>query len=141
MPSLKDNLTALGFDFGLRRIGVAVGQGVTGTAEALAPLLAKDGTPDWTQLSDVIEQWGPDALVVGIPFNMDGTKQKITFAAENFAKELKERYKLTVYEVDERLSTVEARSQLFEEGGSKKIRSSSVDSYVAKLLLEQWFSE
>lgn len=131
----------LGFDFGMKRIGVAVGQTVTRTARPLSTLTAKEGTPDWGQVSKIIEHWHPDAIVVGIPLNMDGTEQKITQNARKFAEHLRTRYDLPVFEMDERLSTKDARERLFNEGGYKALQDGQVDAVAAQLILQNWISD
>ncbi|HSW69155.1 MAG TPA: Holliday junction resolvase RuvX [Gammaproteobacteria bacterium] len=130
----------LGFDFGLKRIGVAVGQTVTETARPLLTLKASSGAPDWNSLQKLIKTWQPDALIVGIPLNMDGSEQAITEAARQFARQLKERFKLPVYEMDERLSTKDARERLFSEGGYKALQKAQVDSVAAQLILQNWLT-
>lgn len=131
----------LGFDFGMKRIGVAVGQTVTQTARALTTLSAKQGIPSWDSLNKLIKTWQPDALVVGIPLNMDGTKQPLTDAAQQFADTLKERYGLAVYGMDERLSTKDARERLFTEGGYKALQNGQVDRIAAQLILQNWLTQ
>lgn len=84
----------IGFDFGMKRIGVAVGQTVTKTARPLDTIQAKEGVPNWHALSKLIKKWLPDALVVGIPLNMDGTDQPISLHAREFAKSLHERFQI-----------------------------------------------
>jgi putative Holliday junction resolvase len=128
----------LGFDFGYKRIGVAVGQQLTGSASPLITLAAKQGVPDWNAVQKLISQWKPEALIVGIPTCIDGSELYTTSAARRFAKQLKKNTSLQVHLVDERLSTVEARSQLFEQGGYHKIKNSEVDSIAACVILEQW---
>jgi putative holliday junction resolvase len=138
MPSKHKIL--LGFDFGTKRIGIAVGQTVTQTARPLDTISAKDGEPNWQSIEKLIKKWLPDALVVGIPLNMDGTEQRITSAARNFAKQLYERYSLPVYEMDERLTTKDARERLFNEGGFKALQDGQVDRIAAQLILQNWFA-
>lgn len=92
----------------------------------------------WDYISRLIDRWHPDAFVVGIPLNMDGTKQPITKKAKNFAKELESRYDLPTHQVDERLTTVEAKQMLFELGGYKALKTISIDSFAAKIILESW---
>ncbi len=133
--------TVLGFDFGMKRIGVAVGNQVTLSAKPLSPLKAKDGVPSWDLLQKMIREWQPEALIVGVPVHIDGGEQAITFAAKKFAKKLNARYQLPVFPVDERLTTVEARQMLFDEGGYKKLSEVSIDSHAAKLIVEQWLAE
>ena len=130
--------TVLGFDFGMKRIGVAVGQTVTRTANPLLILSAHQGEPDWNEIEKLIHHWKPMALIVGRPLNMDGSTQSITDAAEHFANQLKSRYGLPVYEVDERLSSVEARSNMFEQGGYRALHKKRVDSVAAQIILQDW---
>ncbi len=131
----------LGFDFGMRNIGVAVGQHLTKSASPLPPLLADHGQPNWDDITALINEWRPQALVVGVPLKMDNSEQRITAAARSFAKQLTDRYHLPAYEVDERLSTKEARQQIFAAGGYKALQKISIDSIAAKIILEQWLSE
>lgn len=128
----------LGFDFGYRRIGVAVGQKITCSARPLSTLDAKLGSPNWDAVQKIIKEWRPQALIVGLPTCIDNTEQYTTEAARNFAQQLSQRFSLPVHLVDERLSTVEARAQLFAEGGYRKIVESQVDSFAACVILEQW---
>lgn len=131
----------LAFDFGMKRIGVAVGQSVTETARPLITLSAKDGQPDWDSLTPLIKKWRPDAFVVGIPLNMDGTEQAITQEARLFANALKDQYNLPVFEMDERLTTKDARERLFNEGGYKALQSGQIDQVAAQIILQNWFAE
>ena len=85
----------LGFDFGLKRIGVAVGQTVTHSARGLTVLQAQDGKANDNEIAQLIQQWQPDALLVGIPLNMDGTEQSITHRARQFANELEKKFNQT----------------------------------------------
>jgi putative pre-16S rRNA nuclease len=127
---------ALAFDFGLRRIGVAVGQTITQSANPLTVLLAEKGEPDWQQVSQLISQWRPTALVVGLPYQMEGGEQAISFAARQFARKLKAQFNLPVHLVDERLTTQEAKRQLQASG--VKLKDTAIDSFAAKLILESW---
>lgn len=131
----------LGFDFGLKRIGVAVAQTVTKTARPLCMVPANAGEPRWDELDKIIKTWRPDKLIVGIPLNMDGTEQPITKNAKKFADALRERYKIPVYGIDERLTTKEAREQTFATGGYKALQKKQIDSVAAQLILETWFMQ
>lgn len=126
----------LGFDFGMRKIGVAVGQLITKTANPLTILSATDGVPDWAQIKTLIASWNADALVVGIPLNMDGTEQPLTKSAKRFANKLKHQFQLPVFLADERLTTVEAKREL-----KKSKKNQRMDSYAAKIILESWLQE
>nr|WP_310616023.1 Holliday junction resolvase RuvX [Pantoea cypripedii] len=131
--------TLLGFDFGTKSIGVAVGQQLTGTARALTALKAQDGTPDWSQIERLLKEWQPDYVVVGLPLNMDGTEQELTVRARKFANRLHGRFGVRVELQDERLSTVEARAGLFERGGYRALQKGRVDAQSAVIILEDWF--
>ena len=127
---------ALAFDFGLRRIGVAVGQTITQSANPLPVLLAEKGEPDWQLVVQLIAQWHPTVLIVGLPYKMEGGEQAISFAARKFAQKLKTQFNLPVHLVDERFTTREAKSQLRSSG--VKLNDVSTDSFAAKLILESW---
>lgn len=129
----------LGFDFGMKRIGVAVGQTITHSAQALTILAARDGIPDWSQVLQLVTSWRADGLVVGIPFNMDGTEQHTTHAARKFAQRLATHTALPIYTVDERLTTVTAKALLSEHTQRKP--PAEIDSYAAKLILESWLRQ
>lgn len=134
------NKRVLGFDFGMKRIGVAVGQTISMQASTLKTLKAKDGVPNWQELESLIKEWQPHELVVGLPLNLDGSMQQITFAAKKYAKKLRARYDLVVHEEDERLSTVEARAMLFDEGGYQALKKAEVDSLAAVVITQQWLN-
>ncbi len=132
------NRTLLGFDFGMKSIGVAVGQEITGTAQPLAALKARDGIPNWDLVAAVFEEWQPNLVVVGLPLNMDGTEQQVTHSARKFANRLHSRYGVTVETCDERLTTADAKARLFELGGFKKLDKQKIDSTSACLILQSW---
>ncbi len=131
----------MAFDFGTTKIGVATGQTLTQTAQPLPPLAAISGQPDWKVLEKLIKEWRPQALVVGLPLNMDGSEQEVTLQAKKFAGRLQGRFGLPVIEHDERLTTVDARSEIFEREGLKGIKSRSIDSLAACLILESWLQQ
>jgi len=132
----------LAFDYGLRRIGVAVGNTLTRTAEPLTTLPARDGLPDWTALEACVHEWRPGLLVVGIPYNVDGTAGSLTEPALGFAGELRRRFGLEVVELDERLTSREAEAALRVRRRSgtmtRRVRRGDVDKEAACVLLRQW---
>lgn len=130
--------TFLGFDFGSKRIGVAVGQELTRTARALVTLNNRNGAPDWEAISQLIEQWQPAALVVGLPLNLDGTDHEVTRLASRFGNRLRGRYNLPVYTMDERLSSAEAEAQLAEQG---RYDMADVDKVAAQIILQGWLEQ
>lgn len=129
--------TLLGFDYGKKAIGVAVGQTLTATATPLGSVRVQGTKPEWRSISQLIKVWEPDALVVGIPLNMDGTEQPTTHSARCFKRELERRFHLPVYIADERLSTREARQRL----GSRGQMQVDDDPVAAQIILETWFSD
>lgn len=102
------NTRVIGFDYGLKRIGVAMGNTQTGTSEGLATVRAKDGLPDWSVVENLIGRWLPSLLVVGLPLNMDGSEGAMAGKARKFGQLIRRRFDLEVVFVDERLSTVHA---------------------------------
>lgn len=130
--------TYLTFDFGTKSIGVAVGQTITGTAQPLAAIKAKDGIPNWDEITHLHAQWLPTAMLVGLPLNMDGSEQEMTLRARKFGRRIANRCKTQVFEVDERLTTTDAKSRLFAMGGYKKLSKEKVDSVSACVIFEAW---
>lgn len=136
------SLTLLGFDFGTKSIGVAVGQTVTKSAKPLTVIKVKDDNIDWSKVARLIDEWKPDALIVGLPLNMDGSEQAITQIVTKFADDLRRKFNLPVHLIDERLTTVEARAKLFEEqGGYRALQKPAIDAMAAQLILESWMQQ
>lgn len=136
----------LGFDYGRRRIGVAVGQSLTGSASAEGVVAASaDGGPDWEAVEALIHQWQPTQLLVGRPANMDGTDSPMTAAAEAFANALAQRVGLPVALIDERLTSSEARDHLREQRRSglrrRRVRRGDLDAHAARVIVEAWLRE
>lgn len=131
----------MAFDFGMKRIGVAVGQTVTCTATPIETVPAKAGEPQWHVIEKLIKKWQPNAFVIGIPLNMDGTDQPMSQHARHFANKLHERFHIPAHEMDERLTTKDARERLFQEGGYKALQDGQVDSIAAQLILQNWFAD
>ncbi|MXR68131.1 Holliday junction resolvase RuvX [Shewanella sp. JBTF-M18] len=131
--------SVLGFDFGTKSIGVAVGQQITGSATPLASLKANDGIPRWEEIEALIKEWKPDIIVVGLPLNMDGTEQEMTQRARKFANRISGRFGVKTATQDERLTTADAKARLFEMGGYKALSKGQVDSMSAVLIIESYF--
>ena len=132
-------ITALAFDFGTKSIGCAVGQSITGTAQALPAFKAQDGIPNWDAIEKCLKEWKPDVVVVGLPLNMDGTEQELTLRARKFANRLQGRFGVNIQLQDERLTITEARSEIFDRGGFRSLKKGKVDGISACLILESWF--
>jgi putative Holliday junction resolvase len=143
MPEAARAVSYLAFDFGLKRIGVAVGDTVTGLARPL-PTLHYGQAVDWRAVEKVVAEWRPAALVVGLPLMDDGTDQPMTTAARRFAAQLGERSKLPVHLADERFSSRAADDALRDARSSgamtRRVRKGDRDGQAARVILEQWMA-
>ena len=131
----------MAFDYGLRQIGVAVGNTVLGTTRSLPIINARDGVPDWQQLQALVAEWQPDALIVGEPLNMDGSASELSRRARKFARRLEGRLGLAVAMVDERLSSFEAKQISRDQGHRGDYHREPVDSLAAELILQTWLED
>ena len=131
----------LAFDFGLRRIGVAVGNLQMGSSSALVTLPAREGIPDWDGIRRLIDEWRPCLLLVGLPTNMDGSEGEISEPARRFARRLQGRYGIDYELVDERLSSLQAEERLREQGVDPNIEREAVDRMAAQIIMETWLAE
>jgi putative holliday junction resolvase len=139
-PNNDEPLSALGFDYGTQRIGVAFGQSLTGTAQAVCVLKARDGIPKWDEIESLIKEWKPNIFVVGMPYNLDGSESELMLRAIKFANRLNGRFNLPSYGMDERLSSTAAAEQVLEENRRTKKRA-AIDDIAAQIILQNWFSE
>lgn len=131
---------ALGFDFGRARLGVAIGEAVTGTARPLRTLPARQQRPDWDAIARLIAEWRPDWLVVGVPRHADDTASATTQAALRFSRQLQGLFGLPVATIDERLSSWEAEQREFETTSRRRSHDSMLDAQAAAVILESWFN-
>ncbi len=141
---MPDASVVLGFDFGLRRIGVAVGQRITGTASAVAVLRNTDNGPDWSACDALLKSWRPQAIVVGLPLARDGHDQPMTVAAREYAQQLEQRYRLPVHLVDERFTSRAADAEFVEArraGLARRKDAAMLDAQAARRIVEQWLSQ
>ena len=122
----------MAFDFGTTKIGIAVGQKITGTATPVAIVKARDGIPRWPVIDQLMEEWQPTVLVVGLPINIDGTESDMSKAATRFSRRLHGRYGIGIELMDERLSSFEAREFKTPD---------QLDAIAAKLILETWLAD
>ena len=132
--------TYLGFDYGSKRIGIAVGNTVSLSATALDTIRVKNDQPDWDHISRLIAEWQPDALIVGWPIQMDNSDNPVTPRARRFGNQLHGRYNLPVHHVDERLSTHVALSEIREAGYNNQRSRGLVDSYAAREILQTFLN-
>jgi putative holliday junction resolvase len=134
-------ITALAFDFGARRIGLAVGNSITGSSQALAPITADNDDVRFTLIAAQIAEWVPDQLVVGLPCHPDGAEHAMTAKARRFGNQLHGRFGLPLAWIDERYtSAVLENDPKFQQKQFSK-RAISLDSESARLILEQYFME
>ena len=132
----------MGFDYGTRKIGIAVGQLITKTANPIAIISARDGVPDWSEIEKLILEWQPAQLVVGLPLNMDETESEMSRRSLKFARRLTGRFNIPHDTIDERLTSREARS-LHEshsstQRGSAGRSGNEIDDIAAQIILESW---
>ncbi|RME35436.1 MAG: Holliday junction resolvase RuvX [Gammaproteobacteria bacterium] len=127
-------MLVMAFDYGHRRIGVAVGQPVTGSASPIAVLPTRDGAPDWQAITALIGEWRPERLLVGVPRPADGKESELVRRVRRFCRQLEGRYRLPVATVDEHLSSWAAA----ERTGS---RDEPLDAAAAQVILETWLNE
>lgn len=136
--SLSEPRIVMAFDFGIKHIGIAIGQEITKTASTFYSIKALEGQPDWDELDDIIHEWKPDLIVVGDPYNMDGSRSKIQDMSDRFSDALYKRYQIQLEKTDERLSSREANERLQNlDIGTKS--SSNKHSISAQVILEDWF--
>jgi putative Holliday junction resolvase len=135
--------TLLAFDFGHRRIGVAVGQTLTGTANVLAVVAAGDA-PDWEAITALVKEWKPVAMVVGLPLAQDGSETDMSRSARGFGDELQRRFACPVVFQDERLTSLAADERFANArsgGGMRRKDAAMKDAMAAQIILENWLRE
>ena len=133
----------LAFDFGLQRVGIAIGDTLTGTAAPRPASAARAGEPDWESIGREVSAFNPGRLVVGAPYNTDGTAGALMPSVRRFASELRRRFALPVSLIDERFSSLEASAALTglrARGGRRRVRREHLDSAAAAVILERWLS-
>lgn len=131
--------TLLAFDYGLRHIGVAVGQSLIASSNPIGIVCARNGVPDWQHIATLIAEWQPNILIVGLPLNMDGTDSAMAARARKFSRQLQERFKMSVVLVDERLSSFAAKQTRKEMNRSTDFGSDTVDAEAACIILQDYY--
>ncbi len=143
VDAIRRDGTVLGFDVGSRRIGVAVGSGLSTGARAIAVVDMHAGSPDWTEIERLRREWRPDGLIVGDPMTIDGGDQPIRKAAQAFARQLRERTQLPVVMVDERSSSIEAAQRFAgdrAQGRQRRRDAATLDAVAAAIIVERWLA-
>ena len=131
--------TALGFDFGLKRIGVASGEHLLGIAHPLTTLNVESNEDRFNQIAKLVDEWEPSTLVVGLPLTLDGEEHEVTLLCKKFARRLDGRFGLPVVMIDERLSSAEASQSLKEIGISGRKQKPMLDQIAAQVILQSYF--
>ncbi|HEU4625991.1 MAG TPA: Holliday junction resolvase RuvX [Steroidobacteraceae bacterium] len=143
-PGVTSVQTILAFDFGLKRIGVASGDTLTGSAGPRAAIAVSSAGPDWSAIEREVRALQPHLLIVGAPYNADGSPGALASAASAFAAELARRFALPVKRVDERYSSLQASERLKAQRASgerrRRIRREDIDSAAAAIILERWLA-
>lgn len=129
----------LGFDFGGQRIGVATGQAITQSATPLTTLTSIKDKPDWQAIEKIIKEWRPDALIVGLPFYLDGSTSEMTRRAEKFSRQLEGRFNLPVFTHNEALTSFEAEH--FLQGKKKQHDKQDIDKIAAAIIVQSWLEQ
>ena len=138
MPAAHQTLLA--FDYGLRHIGVAVGQTLISSSNPAGIVRARDGVPDWNAVAKLIKEWQPQLLLVGLPLNMDGTDSPMSLRARKFSRQLQEKHKVAVEMVDERLSSFAAILARKEAQSSIDFGRDTVDAEAACIILQDYYN-
>ena len=133
--------TVLGFDFGAKRIGIATGQVLTGNANPLTTLTNVNNKPDWESIEKLIAEWKPQALIVGLPYLLDGKETEMTIRADKFSRRLHGRFGLPVFTISETLSSFEAEEILKQNKKIDKQNKHEIDKLAAALITETWLQE
>jgi putative holliday junction resolvase len=130
----------MAFDYGLRNIGVAVGNVVLGTSQGVGVLKARDGKPDWQEVERYLKEWQPDLVVVGNPLNMDGSESDMSLRAQKFSRQIHGRFGIAVDMMDERLSSQEAKSEARARGHRGDYNEAPIDADAAEIILRSYLN-
>lgn len=139
MDTREGEGTVLAFDFGERRIGVAMGATLIGVAHPLETIAGERTDLRFAAIGRLVEAWRPTLLLVGRPLHADGTEHGLTRRARRFANQLRGRFALPVTEVDERYSSLEADALLDAAGVSGRAAKARRDAVAAQVILQSWF--
>ncbi|NOT14755.1 MAG: Holliday junction resolvase RuvX [Methylotenera sp.] len=136
---LVKSATVLAFDFGERRIGIAVGEHLLGTANPLTTIDNESNEIRFQRITELVQEWQPKLLIVGLPLNTDGTEHAMTQLCKKFARRLNGRFNLPVALVDERYSSLEASQRLNESGIKGRAQKTMLDQVAAQTILQSYF--
>ena len=131
----------IGFDFGQKRIGVAVGNNISKTARALITIDSSSNNQKFEAIQKIIEEWQPISIVVGVPFNVDGSEHKVTNLSKKFAKQLEQKYSLPIHLIDERYTSIEASHEIKDKKIDLKNKKLLIDQIAAKIILQSYLDQ
>lgn len=137
-PDISNISRVLGFDYGKKRIGIASGQTITHTATPQITLKQVSGNTDWSSIAEQIKQWCPQALIVGMPYHLDGNKNAMTQAVEEFCNGLRKRHKLPIFTIDERHSSTQAEEVLKQSIKIGQHNKDEIDKMAAAVIVQRW---
>mgnify|MGYP006444773305 CR=1 FL=1 len=143
--SINSEATILGFDFGTKRIGVAIGQQLTGSARPLITIIRRNKSEDWNKIEQLFIEWGASEAVVGVPLNMAGEEQEMSRLASKFSNQLRGRLNIIVHEIDERMTSIEAEQIIRDNNRNnqgKKLcaEERDIDAVAATQILQSWLN-
>lgn len=131
----------IGFDFGQKRIGVAIGNNISKSAQALITIESASSNQKFEAIQKIMDEWQPVSIVVGVPFNVDGSEHKVTNLCKNFAKQLEQKYALPIHLIDERYTSIEAGYEIQDKKIDPKKKKLLIDQIAAKIILQSYLDQ
>ncbi len=131
----------IGFDFGQKRIGVAIGNNISKSAQALITIESTSSNQKFEVIQKIMDEWRPVSIVVGVPFNVDGSEHKVTNLCKKFAKQLEQKYALPIYLIDERYTSIEASYEIQDKKIDLKKKKLLIDQIAAKIILQSYLDQ
>ncbi len=131
----------IGFDFGQKRIGVAIGNNISKSAQALITIESTSSNQKFEVIQKIMDEWQPVSIVVGVPFNVDGSEHKVTNLCKKFAKQLEQKYALPIYLIDERYTSIEASYEIQDKKIDLKKKKLLIDQIAAKIILQSYLDQ
>jgi putative Holliday junction resolvase len=131
----------IGFDFGQKRIGVAIGNNISKSAQALITIESASSNQKFEAIQKIMDEWQPVSIVVGVPFNVDGSEHKVTNLCKKFAKQLEQKYALPIHLIDERYTSIEAGYEIQDKKIDPKKKKLLIDQIAAKIILQSYLDQ
>ena len=131
----------IGFDFGQKRIGVAIGNNISKSAQALITIESTSSNQKFEVIQKIMDEWQPVSIVVGVPFNVDGSEHKVTNLCKKFAKQLEQKYALPIHLIDERYTSIEASYEIHDKKIDLKKKKLLIDQIAAKIILQSYLDQ